>query len=160
VLSPISNPAGSYAAGNYEFFARVGVHPGDVWAEDSFPFTKSGNDAVAGFVPFVPDGVPDPFDRIDMGEDLLQPSSYAVAGVYPNPFNPITTLRYNLPEAGKVRLAVYDISGRQVAELVNGWRDRGPHELTFDASDLSSGVYIYRLNAGEFTASGKMVLTK
>lgn len=62
-------------------------------------------------------------------------------------------------------LEVYDISGRCVgahggAPLVSGWRDAGYHEVTFDASDLASGVYIYRLNAGDFTAEGKMVLMK
>ena len=74
--------------------------------------------------------------------------------------NPTTTIGFGLPERARVELTVYDITGRQVAELVNGWRDVGVHEVTFDASDLSSGIYIYRLQAGEYEASGKMVLLK
>lgn len=79
---------------------------------------------------------------------------------YPNPFNPTTTISYQLSAANRVNLSVYDISGHQVAELVNGWRNAGHHEVTFDASHLASGVYFYRLEAGEFTASGKMMLVK
>jgi hypothetical protein len=59
-----------------------------------------------------------------------------------------------------VNLAVYDISGRLVTTLVNGWREAGVHEVTFDGSGLVSGVYLYQLEAGDFTAGGKMVLIK
>ncbi|TKJ41087.1 hypothetical protein CEE37_05315 [candidate division LCP-89 bacterium B3_LCP] len=78
----------------------------------------------------------------------------------PNPFNPTTTVSYQLSAVSFVNLYVYDITGRKVAELVRGWRDTGVHEVTFEASDLSSGVYLYRLTAGEFTDTGKMVLMK
>jgi hypothetical protein len=59
-----------------------------------------------------------------------------------------------------VKLSVSDISGRQVAELVNGWRDAGIHEVTFDGSGLASGFYVYKLTAGDFHAAGKMALMK
>jgi hypothetical protein len=59
-----------------------------------------------------------------------------------------------------VNLGVYDISGRKVAELVDGWRDAGAHEVMFDGSGLASGMYLYRLKAGEFETTGKMVLMK
>jgi hypothetical protein len=59
-----------------------------------------------------------------------------------------------------VNLTVYDISGRKVAELVNGMRDAGSHEVTFDGSKLASGVYLYKLTAGNYTATQKMVLMK
>lgn len=78
----------------------------------------------------------------------------------PNPFNPATTLSFALPKASRVCLSVYDVSGRLVATLVDGWRDAGVHEVTFDGSSLASGVYIYRLQAGTYHASGKMVLMK
>ncbi len=85
---------------------------------------------------------------------------YQLLEAYPNPFNPTTTLSFELPDAGFVTLAVYDVSGRQVAELVDGWRGAGTHEVTFDASNLASGVYIYKLTAGNYTASCKMVLMR
>lgn len=65
-----------------------------------------------------------------------------------------------LPEAGFVSLNVFNIQGRRVAELVNGMRTAGYHEVTFDGSSLASGIYIYRLEAGDLTASGKLVLIK
>ncbi len=88
------------------------------------------------------------------------PTEFALYTAHPNPFNPTTTISYELPALSYVELTVYDVSGREVAQLVDGWREVGSHEVTFDASDLSSGVYMYRMTAGEFTASGKMVLTK
>jgi hypothetical protein len=69
-------------------------------------------------------------------------------------------ISYQLPVVSQVNLSVYDPAGRKVAELVNGWRNAGRHEVNFDGTNLASGVYIYRLTAGTFTASGKMVLMK
>jgi hypothetical protein len=80
--------------------------------------------------------------------------------VSPNPFNPRTTINFALPEASQVRLTVYDVQGHQVAQLVNGWRDAGSHSVAFDGTNLPSGIYVYRLTAGGFDATGKMVLMK
>jgi hypothetical protein len=91
---------------------------------------------------------------------LAIPTTFALDQNYPNPFNPTTTFRFALPKAVDVQLAVYDVSGRLVETLVNGWRDAGYHNVSFDASGLSSGVYLYRLEAGSFTSTGKMVLMK
>ena len=88
------------------------------------------------------------------------PTEYAMLSVYPNPFNPTTTLSFALAEANSVELQVFDVSGSLVTTLVNGWREAGTHEVTFDASDLPSGVYIYTLQAGDFKASGKLILMK
>ncbi|HEX7344300.1 MAG TPA: T9SS type A sorting domain-containing protein, partial [bacterium] len=79
---------------------------------------------------------------------------------FPNPFNPTTTIRFELRDASFVRLGVYDISGRLVMELANGWREAGVQEVTFDGSKLASGIYVYRIAAGDFSASGKMMLMK
>jgi N-acetylneuraminic acid mutarotase len=79
---------------------------------------------------------------------------------YPNPFNPTTVVRYQLPLAGEVTLAVYDLLGREVAVLVNGRMDAGVHEVTFDGSGLSSGVYICRLSAGDIVQSRRLLLLK
>ncbi|UCE24558.1 MAG: T9SS type A sorting domain-containing protein, partial [Candidatus Zixiibacteriota bacterium] len=88
------------------------------------------------------------------------PDAYSIGEAYPNPFNPTTNISYSLPLYSNVNLAVYDVSGRLVTTLVDGYRDAGVHDVTFDASGLSSGIYVYRLTAGDFTASGKMVLMK
>lgn len=154
---------GSWAGGNYELYARVGQHPDVIWQEDSFNWSKSGIVDLA-FDPgaFMPSGgFPNPFETIitDAGS-ITAPSEFVLHGANPNPFNPITVLSYSLPKAERVELAVYDVAGRLVATLVNGWRAAGNHEAPFDASGLSSGVYIYHLTSGAFTASGKMMLIK
>lgn len=79
---------------------------------------------------------------------------------YPNPFNPSTVISYRLPENSNVRLEVFDITGRQMATLVDGPQQSGPHQATFDASGLASGIYLYRLQAGEFVQTRQMVLVK
>ena len=89
-----------------------------------------------------------------------KPAVFALQGNYPNPFNPATQLRYELPAANQVTLRVVDLSGRLVATLVNGWQQAGSHLAIFDGTGLASGIYIYQLRAGEFIANGKMVLMK
>jgi hypothetical protein len=148
-----------YAGGNYEMIAKAGIHPDIAWAEDSFPFVKSGDDSW-GEGPLVPAGVPNPFDKIDKGEGESIPAEFELLGAYPNPFNPTTTLKFNLNTAERIQLAVFDVSGREVARLVDGWRNAGAHEVTFDASTLASGVYLVRLISGNQTAMQKMVLMK
>jgi len=151
----------TYAAGDYTMYGRIGYNPDIIWDEASFPFSKEGTNFVAGFVPYAVNGTPDPFDRVDKGAATVEaPSTYSLEGTYPNPFNPTTTIHYVIPEAAKVTLTIYDIQGREVAELVNGFRQAGSHEVTFDASQLTSGVYLYRLSAPSFTAIGKMTLLK
>lgn len=79
---------------------------------------------------------------------------------YPNPFNPSTVIKYNIPADGFVSLKIFNLLGQQVASLVNKQQTSGKYEVKFDASELSSGMYIYRLTSGEFTSSHKMMLTK
>jgi photosystem II stability/assembly factor-like uncharacterized protein len=79
---------------------------------------------------------------------------------YPNPFNPFTIIQYTVGEVSDVVLMVYDMLGRQVAELVNANQAPGSYEVSFDASGLSSGVYFYRLTAGGFTQTRKMLVVK
>ena len=80
-----------------------------------------------------------------MGPGATLPSDLLLEQNYPNPFNPTTTIRYALPATSQVRLDVFTISGQRVAELVSGVQSAGWHEVTFDASSLTSGVYVYRL---------------
>jgi photosystem II stability/assembly factor-like uncharacterized protein len=79
---------------------------------------------------------------------------------YPNPFNPSTTIKYELPKASDIRLSVYDILGREVYVLVNERREAGSYEVKFEAAGLSSGVYIYRLQAEDFVQAKKFVVLK
>ncbi|MEW6653454.1 MAG: T9SS type A sorting domain-containing protein [Bacteroidota bacterium] len=85
--------------------------------------------------------------------------SYSLAN-YPNPFNPTTTISYSMPQAGHVILKVYDVLGREVAELANGFKEKGKHIVTFNASSLASGFYVYTIKVNDFFASKKMLLTK
>jgi len=88
------------------------------------------------------------------------PDIYALRQNYPNPFNPTTRISFQLPRAGHVRLVIHDILGRPVSELVNGDMSAGIHELEFEGSRLPSGVYLYRMEAGTFSQTRKMVLVR
>jgi len=94
------------------------------------------------------------------GESGHQPVAFSLEQNYPNPFNPSTTIRYELPISSRVRLGMYDILGREVSVLVNEWKSAGEYEVKFDGSDLSSGVYFYRLQAGGFVQARKLLLTR
>lgn len=88
------------------------------------------------------------------------PKVYSLSQNYPNPFNPSTSITYALPKAGNVELRVYDIIGREVTVLVNDFRQANTYTVSFDASNLASGVYFYRIKTGDFTDSKKMLLVK
>jgi hypothetical protein len=79
---------------------------------------------------------------------------------YPNPFNPSTTIRFSLPVASDVTLKVYNMLGQEVATLLNEAKNAGTFDLTFDAADLPSGVYVYSISAGNFNSVKKMLLVK
>jgi subtilisin-like proprotein convertase family protein len=88
------------------------------------------------------------------------PKVFKLIQNYPNPFNPSTKIAYHLPKATYVSLKVFDASGRTVKELENGRKDAGIYEYEWNASDLSSGVYFYKLTAGDFTDTKRMILVK
>jgi len=88
------------------------------------------------------------------------PQKFALEQNYPNPFNPSTEISYQLAEHSTVKLAVYDLLGREVAELVNGVEQAGPHTVRFNGQSLSSGAYLCRLEAGGKTAVRRMILMK
>jgi hypothetical protein len=88
------------------------------------------------------------------------PAVYLLEQNYPNPFNPTTSISYSIPKAGNVKLTVFDVLGRDVAVLVNEFKTAGSYSLEFNASELSSGVYFYRIEAGDFKDVKKMTLVK
>jgi hypothetical protein len=87
-------------------------------------------------------------------------SNFKLSQNYPNPFNPTTTIQYEIPNSGLVTLKVYDILGREVKTLVNQHKNSGSYEVNFNAGNFSSGVYFYRLQAGNFIQTKKMILLK
>jgi hypothetical protein len=93
-------------------------------------------------------------------EQKMIPKTCELGQNYPNPFNPSTTIRYGLPHKSAVQLTVFNTLGQQVAQLVNGDMEAGYHEVRFDGKNLSSGVYFYRIQAGEFVASKRLLLLK
>jgi len=88
------------------------------------------------------------------------PASFALSQNYPNPFNPSTVISYQLPVTSQISLKVYDVLGREVATLVSERKAAGNYSVTFDASKFSSGVYFYKLQAGNFVQTKKMLLVK
>jgi len=152
---------GNYPAGDYTFYGKVGDHPDIVWDQSGFVFIKEGLANIDVFTPTLSEiDYPDPFslDRLTNGE-IASPERFECSA-YPNPLNPSTTIRFSLPESGKVELSVFDIQGRKVAELVNGWRQVGNYEVKFDGSGLASGIYFYKIKASDFVSMQKLALVK
>jgi hypothetical protein len=87
-------------------------------------------------------------------------NSYSLGQNYPNPFNPVTKINYSIPKSSNVKISIFDILGQNVESLVNEKQDAGTYSVEFDASKLSSGVYYYKIEAGEFTSIKKMTLVK
>lgn len=89
-----------------------------------------------------------------------KPTEYSLMQNFPNPFNPVTTISYSIPSNGLVTLKVYDILGTELAELVNEAKEAGNYSVTFNASNLPSGIYFYTLTSGNYTATKKLILLK
>ena len=88
------------------------------------------------------------------------PKKFELSQNYPNPFNPTTTIRFDIPEPSNVKLTLFNILGQEIKTLVNEFKESGIHTINFDASDLNSEMYIYKLEAGSFTQTRKMTLVK
>ena len=99
-------------------------------------------------------------------DDYGKPSTkYSLNNNYPNPFNPVTTLRYDLPENGHVNITIYDMLGRQVKTLINQTQDAGYKSVIWNATNdygkpVSAGIYLYQIQTGEYISTKKMVLLK
>ena len=92
--------------------------------------------------------------------EVITPASFSLDQNYPNPFNPSTRIKYSVPESGNIRLSVYNTVGEEVAVLVNGFSQAGSFDVTFDASNLSTGVYLYKLQSANSVQTKKMMLLK
>ena len=102
-----------------------------------------------------------------INEENLLPNEFVLYQNYPNPFNPSTKIKYTIPnitlsgvEGSRVVLKIYDILGTEISTLVNEIQTAGSYEITFDASQLTSGIYFYQLRAGSFVQTKKMILIK
>ncbi len=93
-------------------------------------------------------------------DELMTPTKYSLEQNYPNPFNPTTTIEFSIPKDANVTLKIFDVLGKEVATLVNDQKAAGTYILNWNASNFSSGLYFYRVTAGEFTDTKKMFLVK
>jgi hypothetical protein len=149
---------GTAPSGVYSYHAYAGLYPNAVWATDSFNFIKT----TTGYGPMEPAWMNwgDSFDEMAERGSCVLPMSSTLEKPFPNPFNPTATFRFALAEASHVELQIYDVSGRLVTTLINGWREAGLHEAVFDAEQNPSGIYLYRFRVGTYESVGKMALVK
>jgi len=128
--------------GEYVFTVYVGEYPDEIMDSSNATYTKT------------------PLEKGSLAEGKGSPDAFELSDNYPNPFNPSTTIRYQLPVDAHVILTVSDIVGREVARLVNGPQEAGYKSVSFDGSNLASGIYFYRLQAGSFMETRKLVMMK
>jgi len=147
---------GNAPTGLYTYDAYVGTYPDSIWNEDHFDFEKLAgeNDAQVYSWECCGEQFHEDVDQV------IRADKSSLVEVHPNPFNPVTSVFFTLPVDGKVKLNVYDITGKLVTSLTNGWRVKGVHQVSFDGSALTSGVYIYELSTENVPQNGKMVLLK
>ncbi|MBK9097719.1 MAG: M20/M25/M40 family metallo-hydrolase [bacterium] len=125
----------------------------------SFPLYYMNKNQARSLIQYI---LANKFDEIMPVDDFVNeiPSAYQLFQNYPNPFNPSTSIQYSIPEDGFVKLAVYNMLGEEVATIVNNIQKAGRYEVNFNASGLSSGVYVYRIETTNFTSSKKFMLMK
>jgi Secretion system C-terminal sorting domain len=139
---------------NVKIFANTGLRIRDASID-----TNNVNVHVNSGSPYLfeVDGV---FTGIESGQNNIVFEIFKLFQNYPNPFNPTTIISYQLPQNNFVTLDIYDVSGRKVMNLVNEQQKAGNHALTLNASNLSSGVYFYRIESGSYKETKKFVLIK
>jgi len=140
-------------AGTYQYCAYCGYHPNVILDSSCFPFTVTTGRIDSGVNEWYCEG--------GFGTDNNEiPSEYTLTDSYPNPFNAQTSISFDVPTASKVSLEVYNIMGQKVATLVNGNVEAGTHTVFWDAGDYSSGIYFYKLTAGDKVFTKRMTLLK
>lgn len=149
------NVPASAPAGQYTYNAYVGdFNTSVIWDQDSFTFTKAGVDLNGG----------GNWNITGWEEEIAPvseiPQQFKLYSAYPNPFNPVTSIAFDLPEDSRVTLIVYNLQGKETAVLQDGFMQAGSYENTFDARGLASGVYFIRLSAGNYVNTQKIILMK
>jgi hypothetical protein len=136
-----------------------GTPPNDGFFDPSGTFVGAfgTTDWTANWADFTPGNYP-----VSVEETGLSgiPTSFEISQNYPNPFNPSTKINYSIAEASNVRIAVFDILGREVEVLTDGFKPAGNYELTFNAENLPSGLYLYTFESGSTKTTKKMTLLK
>jgi hypothetical protein len=151
--------------------AEWGVIPeSDTWTRVSIPLPLSQSErlssiGISGGVEetFYMDDmrlVAHPFTSVEVSEGRVVPCGYALSQNVPNPFNPLTTIAYDLPQACDVTLTVYALTGQKVGTLVSAHQEGGHYDVTWDGKGFGSGIYFYRLEAGEFVETKRMALLR
>lgn len=99
-------------------------------------------------------------NNIEIQEELNHPDYFVLNQNYPNPFNPLTTIKYHLPKSISVSIKIHDLLGKEVETLISEYRYAGEHQIEWNAKDYPSGIYLYRLEAGDFVETKKLILQK
>jgi hypothetical protein len=154
------DPADGYAVKDsiawdgYDFVLEPDIRP------RAIAFSNDGNTVYLGMFNSAPMQVFKRGDGVSVRRGIEMVDGFALSQNYPNPFNPTTTINYTIPEAAFVTLKVYDLLGREVATLVNGVQSAGDQQVTFNASNLTSGVYMYVMESNGYRFTNKMMLMK
>ncbi|MCC5932681.1 MAG: T9SS type A sorting domain-containing protein [Balneolales bacterium] len=141
----------------YDILQSLGVEPGQTVTIDWSVVASAGDEARFADEVWSVTFTLVPPTSIGTGETV---QGFELSQNYPNPFNPTTNISFTLPQASDVSLEVFNMQGQRVATLANGSFSAGSHIVTFDAANLSSGIYLYRMTAGAFTQTNKMMLVK
>ncbi len=99
-------------------------------------------------------------NAVGVEDEQIAPLQYSLKQNYPNPFNPSTQIKYSLKNDGFVTIKIYNLLGKEIATLINGYETSGEHTINFNAQNLTSGIYFYSINSNEFNATKKMILLK
>jgi hypothetical protein len=145
---------GGAPPGMYSYIGYVGDFPDVVWDSSYFNFTKLGFDGAGGN---------NNWELTGWDQEIIHNATvteFALFEPYPNPFNAEATLSFALAQAGEMSLVVYDIQGRVVERIVEGWMPEGSYQVKFNGAELSSGVYFVRLTAGSNAHTCKLLLIK
>ncbi len=149
---------GRAPSGEYTYWGHLGDYPSSVETEDSFLFTKEPGDftGLSRFTEWTVIG----WEEGEALASLAIPEDYYLAQSFPNPFNARTTISYQLPVSSQVKLEVYNVLGQKVATVVDEKQQAGYRSVSWDASEVSSGLYFYKLTAGDFTETRRMMVVK
>ncbi|TKJ38435.1 hypothetical protein CEE37_13030 [candidate division LCP-89 bacterium B3_LCP] len=149
---------GNAPEGTYTYEGRVGIYPDIVWDTDSFPFEKLGTDFSGNATGWFNSG--EEFHSIEETYTEANPDDLPLLSAYPNPFNLSTVFGFTLRQDAYIELSLFDIAGNLVCTVEEGNFLQGYHEISFDATDLSSGIYVSRLRAENTCISSRVILIK